>query len=91
MNAVLLLRSRVVLGPNRFADLVIWQVPVPLAGSAHPFKYRLAFVVDELCVLRYDNEPGKGDHKHLGRDESPYVFTTPDQLVDDFWADVARL
>ena len=40
--------------------------------------------------MRYDNEAGKGDHKHLGEQEVPYGFTTLDQLVDDFWADVAR-
>jgi hypothetical protein len=42
-------------------------------------------------VLRYDNEAGKGDHKHLGARELPYKFTTLNQLVDDFLADVARL
>lgn len=42
-------------------------------------------------MLRYDNEAGKGDHKHLGEREVPYTFTTLDQLVDDFLADVARL
>jgi hypothetical protein len=60
-------------------------------GSRHSFKYRLALVIDEVCVLRYDNESGKGDHKHLGADEVVYRFTALDQLVDDFWADVAQL
>jgi hypothetical protein len=48
----------------------------------------LAFVVNSVCVLRYDNEAGKGDHKHLGDVQSPYGFTTPAQLLDDFWYDV---
>ncbi|WP_295433411.1 DUF6516 family protein [uncultured Thiodictyon sp.] len=89
MKAVLLQRSRVKLGANRFADILIWQVPTPVPGSVHCFKYRLALVVDETCVLRYDNEAGKGDHKHCGVCEVPYRFTALDQLVDDFWADVA--
>lgn len=25
--------------------------------------------MDGNCVLRYDNEAGKGDHKHIGDDE----------------------
>jgi hypothetical protein len=91
VEAALLQKSRVKLSDNRFADIVIWQLPAPASGSPHAFKYRLALVVDEVCVLRYDNEAGKGDHKHLGAREVPYNFTTLDQLVDDFWADVTRL
>ncbi len=66
----------------------MWQVPQPVRGSAHGYKYALAYVVAEVCVLRYDNEAGKGDHKHIGNTESPYRFTTPDQLLADFWQDV---
>lgn len=91
MKAGLLQKSRVKLSPHSFADIVIWQVPVSVPGSLHSFKYRLALVVDGVCVMRYDNESGKGDHKHLGEREVPYRFTTLDQLVDDFWADVAPL
>jgi hypothetical protein len=47
-------------------------------------------VVSGSCVLRYDNESGKGDHKHVGQDENPYSFTTPKALLDDFWNDVDR-
>lgn len=85
MRAVLLLRERRVLAENRFADITIWRVPSPVPGSAHDYKYRLALVVDEVCVLRFDNETGKGDHKHVGEREAPYAFTTLDQLVTDFW------
>jgi len=53
--------------------------------------HRLALVVDGVCVMRYDNEFGKGDHKHLGDQEVSYCFTTLDQRVDDFWADIAQL
>lgn len=93
MPGALLQRSRVKLSDNRFADIVIWQFPEPEpeSGSRHSFKYRLALVIDEVCVLRYDNESGKGDHKHVGAREVFYPFTTLDQLVDDFWADVAQL
>ena len=57
-------------------------------GSSHRLKCRLAFVVDGVCVLRYDNELGKGDHKHVGDEEVAYVFTTGEALLDDFWKDV---
>ncbi len=39
-------------------------------------------------LLRYDNEAGKGDHRHIGAVETPYRFTTPDALLADFWKDV---
>ncbi len=88
MQARLLLKERRVLGENRFADLTVWHVPTPVPGSAHDLKYRLAFVVDEICVLRFDNESGKGDHKHVGASQMPYVFTTFEKLVADFWQEV---
>ena len=39
-------------------------------------------------MLRFDNETGKGDHKHLGETEVPYRFTTLDRLIEDFWNEV---
>jgi hypothetical protein len=84
-------KRRIKLSDTSFAEVVIWQVPQPVHGSVHGYKYRLACVVDEVCVLRYDNEAGKGDHRHFGEREASYAFTTLEQLVEDFWADVARL
>jgi len=59
-------------------------------GSRHRFKYRLAFVVDGVCVLRFDNEAGKGDHKHVGGEQVPYAYISLEQLMTDFWNEVAR-
>jgi hypothetical protein len=61
-----------------------------IAGSTHHFKYRLAYVVSGICVVRYDNEVGKGDHRHYGDKESDYTFQTPDKLIADFQRDIAR-
>jgi hypothetical protein len=91
MKAKLLLRQRKVISANAFAELVVWQLPVAASGSGHAFKYRLAFVVDGVCVLRYDNEAGKGDHRHSGKRENPYRFTTPEKLLSDFWNDVEKI
>ncbi len=88
MRAKSLLHERRVLAEDAFVELVVWQVPSPVFGSTHGFKYRLAFVVNGVCVLRYDNEAGKGDHKHIGKEETPYTFTTPERLLADFWNDV---
>jgi hypothetical protein len=88
MRAQLLLRERRILSEGQFVDIVIWRLPGPVPGSSHGFKYRLAFVVDEVCVLRFDNEAGKGDHKHIGDEEVAYTFTTLETLVADFWNEI---
>lgn len=90
MKAALLLETNEILRENAAAHLRIWQVPQPVRGSAHGYKYSLALVVDDVCVMRYDNEAGKGDHKHIGEVETAYTFVSIDQLIDDFWADAAR-
>ncbi|HET8790153.1 MAG TPA: DUF6516 family protein [Modicisalibacter sp.] len=88
MKAKLLLRERYQIATSSFAELRIWQVNQPVRGSKHEYKYALVYVVEEKCVLRYDNEAGKGDHKHIDAEEVPYSFTTPAQLLADFWSDV---
>ena len=88
MKAQLLLKQRFVMSEIAFAEIVIWQLPAPLDGSAHDFKYRLAYVVNNQCVLRYDNEAGKGNHVHINQQEISYNFVSAEQLVDDFFAQI---
>ena len=88
MNAEQMINERHVVSENAFVEMVVWRLPSPVLGSYHGFKYRLTLVVKGCCVLRYDNEAGKGDHKHVDENEIPYVFTTPQALLDDFWNDV---
>ena len=90
MRAVALVRTRLVYSGVSFAELVLWQLPKPLAGSAHTFKYRLAYTVRDVCVVRYDNEAGKGDHRHVDGAERANAFTGPDDLIAAFQADIAR-
>ncbi len=90
MKAQELIRRRVDIAENAFADIVVWHVPKTVSGSPHVFKYRLAFVVDGVCVLRYDNETGKGDHRHAGDDEEAYAFSSPRQLMADFFDEITR-
>lgn len=90
MRTELLFDERHVLDSDTFVEIVVWRVPSPLRGSIHYFKYRLALIVDGICVLRYDNEAGKGDHRHIGTTEKRYSFTNPEALLTDFWSDVDR-
>ncbi len=85
MKATLLLKERTDLG-GAFVEIVIWHVPRKVRGSHHPYKYSLALIRDGACVLRYDNEAGKGDHRHIGDQQDPYHFTDLDALLRDFRA-----
>jgi len=89
MRAELLIEERHVLDDSTFVEIVVWHVPRSVRGSHHRFKYRLALVRDGVCVLRYDNEAGKGDHRHLSDAEERYVFTDAETLLAGFWRDVA--
>ena len=71
-------------------EMVVWALPKPLSPSSHAFKYRLVFVRDGQRIVGYDNERGKGDHKHLGDAQMPYRFKDIDKLIADFIADVEK-
>jgi hypothetical protein len=45
MKAELMLRERHQLWADAFAELRVWRVPAPVLGSAHSYKYSLAYVV----------------------------------------------
>ena len=63
------MNERHVLDARTFVEIVVWRLDRPVRGSIRRFKYRLALVADLVCVLRYDNEAGKGGHRHIGRVE----------------------
>lgn len=77
-------------GYGGFAEYVVWLLPAPLPPSTHRYKYSLAYVVNQKCVVRYDNERGEGDHRHFGHRQRPYAFTNPRALITDFEADIKR-
>lgn len=91
MPAEPLLDERHVLSESAFVELVVWRVAVRVRGSQHEFRYRLALVVDGECVLRYDNEAGKGDHRHVRDQEYEYRFNGAERLLADFWSDVEEM
>jgi len=91
MPATELLHLRIHIAENAFAMLRILLVEPPILGSSHQYKYSLAYIVNDECVLRYDNERGKGDHKHIGQQEFPVTFTTIENLIDVFQAEINLL
>lgn len=69
----------------------LWLVPSAVPGSKHSFKYSLYYGRHGKRLVGYDNEAGKGDHRHYGDREEVYRFTSPEQLMADFLADVQAL
>lgn len=61
-----------------------------LPSCSHRYKYRLYYGLSGECRVRYDNERGKGDHRHFGEQEGEYAFVSIEQLLDDFRSDVER-
>jgi hypothetical protein len=88
MKSELLLKEWHIVATDAFVEAVVWRLPHPTRGSLHRYKYRLALVVDGVCVMRYDYEAGNGDHRHVGEVEVHYEFVSYNALIDDFWADV---
>ena len=90
MPAVLLAHAKEVRDDGSIVEIVIWQLPEPVPPSTHAFKYRLYYGAGGVSRVRYDNERGKGDHRHIGAQEYQYVFSSVEQLLEDFGSDIER-
>lgn len=69
MAAHLLAHAKELRDDGSIVEVMIWELPEPVIPCQHHYKYRLFFGTSEGCRVRYDNERGKGDHRHLGDDE----------------------
>lgn len=72
---------------GHITEIKIWSVPVS-EHAPHGLKYSFVYIVNGIRVIGYDNERGKGDHRHINGLEYQYKFTTPAQLMTDFEIDV---
>lgn len=88
MKAALLAKSKEVRNDGSIIEVVIWSLPEPLPPCQHSFKYRLFYGRAGEDRVRYDNERGKGDHRHVNAQEFAYAFESLDKLLDDFERDV---
>lgn len=90
MKATLIIHTKAVYDDGSIVEMTVWRVPRRVHGSAHEFKYSLFYGRDGARIVGYDNEAGKGDHRHVDGDETSYTFATIEQLIEDFKADVRR-
>ena len=90
MKAALLARSKELRDDGSLVEVVIWELPAPLPPSEHRYKYRLFYGWPGREIVRYDNERGKGDHRHIDGQELTYAFNSVEQLLDDFESDMRK-
>ena len=88
MAAEPIVRAKEIRDDGSVVEIVVWRLAQPLAPCSHLYKYRLYFGAEGHCRVRYDNERGKGDHRHVNGVEQPYGFESLSHLLDDFQRDV---
>jgi len=91
MAAVLIYRAKYMYPDGAIREMVLWELPGKLLKSKHRLKYRLYYgTADGVCLVRYDNEHGKGDHRHIGDREEKYQFRDVETLLSDFMTDIDK-
>ena len=76
---------------SRSTLMVLWQLPHKTPDRPHGLKYRLDYGLgDGTCLVRFDNESDKGDHKRLGSQAESYRFIDVETLVADFLAEIKK-
>ena len=92
VDAELITRFKDVTPEGGVIELVVWRVPQPVPPTTHGYKYRAVYAIHGVRVVGFDNERGKGDHRHEGSVERPYHFVSVNRLIEDFIAavDAAR-
>jgi hypothetical protein len=92
VEATLIYRQRYVYADGALREMVLWQLPQKTVERRQGIKYRLYYgLADGTCLVRYDNESGKGDHRHYRKEESSYRFVSVEAMVADFLSDIERL
>lgn len=91
MAAKLIFRDKYLYADGAIREMVIWQLPKADNERRHGLKYRLYYGYPGKSLVRYDNERGKGDHRHEENQEYRYTFVSVERLIKDFQADIARL
>jgi hypothetical protein len=91
MKAELIFYQRIDYEDGAIVEMKLWRVPTPVLPSAHALKYSLFYGRPGVREVGYDNERGKGDHRHFRDIQTAYTFSSVEQLMVDFWSDVRTL
>lgn len=94
MKAKLLLHIKKPLSYYEFTEIKVWKVR---KGKNFPegVKYSMTYIRKEKGkfkrILGYDNERGKGHHKHMLDKEIEIKFINWRDLIDSFYQDVENV
>lgn len=92
IKAQLIYKSKKIYPNGSIKEMIIWKLPTGSKERPHGIKYRLYYgLADGQCLVRYDNEKGKGDHRHFLGEETSYLFSDVERLVADFQHDINSL
>ena len=91
MKAVRIFYDKTVLPDGAIVRMTIWQLPRSTQERPHGLKFTLFYGGPDGRIVGYDNESGKGDHKHIRDVETRYKFIDVETMVADFLADVERI
>jgi len=90
-NASRIFYDKFVYTDGAIREMSIWKLPESSTERPHGLKYSLFYGYPGSRLVGYDNELGKGDHRHYDDVEESYSFTTVEALVADFRSDIERL
>ena len=89
-SAALIDDRKIVLDDGAIIQIRIWRLPEQPRERPHRLKYSLFYGRPGERIIGYDNEAGKGDHRHYRQIEEPYVFVSLERLIADFENDVRK-
>lgn len=90
MKAELLFRDKFVYADGAIREMTLWKLLIADEERPHGLKYSLYYGSDGTRVVGYDNERGKGDHRHYREREEKYEFESVEKLIQDFRDDIAE-
>ncbi len=90
-KAELIFRDKYIYVDGAIREMIIWKLPETDAERPHGLKYSLFYGYPGSRLIGYDNELGKGDHRHYQDREEVYNFSSVEQLVTDFETDIIQL
>jgi hypothetical protein len=90
MRAKLIDHTKVIDELGNTIEMKLWKLPSHSEDRPHGYKYSLVYIVNDVCVIGYDNAEGKGDHRHVRGNERPYKFTDVMKLIHDFYRDIEK-
>jgi len=86
----LILNRKWILANGAIVQVKVWRLTETTKERPHGLKYSLFYGRPGERIIGYDNEAGKGDHRHYRDREEPYVFRSLEQMLADFERDIHR-